>query len=342
MSLAELNKRAPFLAMIRGDGTGAVPCRVSINAVVYDADPQFFQAAAEQAPNVDVSHSRNPVRATDHTWRDAWGCLWHFPGDYLDGQVVQHPLADWAALGDYRLPDPADFTDWRQAAADAKQARAAGDVVRGRTEHGFLFLRLQYLRGFENFMIDLAEGRDHLCELRDMITDYWLDVVGRWIDLGVDYIDFGDDLGHQRALPISPATWRSFFKPAYAKLFALCRQAGVAVYLHTDGYIVDIIGDLIDCGVTILNPQDLVNALDNLRRLAWGKVCIDLDIDRQSVTVFGSPDQIDRHIRTCIETLGSPCGRLMLLYGAYPGTPRQNIAQVIASMEKYHRMWVGD
>ena len=119
----------------------------------------------------------------------------------------------------------------------------------------------------------------------------------------------------------------------------LARDRGVPVHLHTDGYIVDIIPDLIEIGVTDLNPQDLVNGLDNLERLAKGKVHISLDIDRQRITVFGTPEQIDVHIKTCIETLGSPTGGLSLVWGVYPGTPIENIEATVRAMEKYHDLW---
>ena len=132
----------------------------------------------------------------------------------------------------------------------------------------------------------------------------------------------------------------ALIKPAYAKLFAQVRSAGAKVYLHTDGYILDIIPDLIECGVTILNPQDLVNGLDQLAETAKGRVHIDLDIDRQSVTVFGTPLEIDAHIRRCVETLGSRDGGLSLVYGAYPGTPPENVAAVIRGMQVYSDMWM--
>ena len=215
-----------------------------------------------------------------------------------------------------------------------------GKLKSGFVEHGFLYLRLTYLRGFENFMVDVGEKRRELKELIRMVANYWCEVVKRWIDLGVEIIYFGDDLGHQNSLPISPSSWRELIKPPYKRIFSLCRENGVEVYLHTDGYIVDIIPDLIECGVSILNPKDLVNGLDNLRRLAKGKVCIDLDIDRQKITAFGDPDEIDLHILKCVKTLGSPTGGLMLIYGAYQGTPKENIAQVIISMERYHDWWV--
>ena len=51
-------------------------------------------------------------------------------------------------------------------------------------------------------------------------------------------------------------------------------------------------GDLLDCGVDVINVQDLVNGLDWLAETFASRVCIDLDLDRQRVTRFGSPDDM--------------------------------------------------
>jgi len=339
VALEEIRHRDGFLRLIRGQGSGIVRCLTCINGFLWDEDPKFYERLKEEAADVDVTASRLPEREKENFRRDAWGCLWHYPGRYLDGQAVEHPLDDWGKLKDFRVPSPDDYTQWAEAGKGIQEAKRNGTLAGGGVEHGFLYLKMTYLRGFQNFMIDLAERRDELYQLRDMIADYWVAVVKNWVELGVDIIRFGDDLGHQNALPMSPATWREFLKPAFRRIFEVCRGNNVEVFLHTDGYIVDVIADLIEIGVTILNPQDLVNGLDNLKRLAWGKVCIDLDVDRQKITVFGRPEEIDAHIENCIRTLGSPGGGLMLRYGAYPGTPRENAAQVVRSMQKHHRLW---
>jgi len=326
-------------AFLAGQGTGKVPCRVSVSGGVWRDNADFFEKLRGCAPDVSISAGLDPAREHKTVKTDEWGCEWHFPGDYLDGQVTGHPLADWDAWADYDLPDPATYCDWDAFARQAGRLRREGRTVWGDVEHGFLYLRMTYLRGFENFMIDLAERRGELWELRDRITELWCEVVRRYAEIGVDAISFGDDLGHQDTLPMSPALWRDLLKPAYARIYGLCRDAGIAVYMHTDGWIVDIIPDLIEAGVDILNPQDLVNGLDNLARLAKGRVAIDLDIDRQSVTVFGCPSEIDAHVRRCIETLGSPEGGLMLIWGVYPGTPKDNIAACVEAMQAYHDVW---
>ncbi len=327
------------LNVIRRTGNGIVPTRVAINPTIWNAASDYLAAICAEAPDVSVTISQDPRREQESEWTDPWGCRWHYPGHYLDGQVISHPLDDWSRWRDYTPPNPQDYTDWDRVREQVSLDRKEGQLTLGHVEHGFLYLRLTYLRGFENLMLDIATRRSELRELISVLTDYWAEVVRHWIEIGVDIIVFGDDLGHQNALPMHPDRWRELILPAYRHLFSLCREHGIQVYLHTDGYIVDIIPDLIAAGVTVLNPQDLVNGLEALKRLAWGKVGLDLDIDRQRITVFGRPDEIREHIANCIRTLGSPNGGLMLIYGAYPGTPAENVGAVISAMQEYHSWW---
>jgi hypothetical protein len=84
-----------------------------------------------------------------------------------------------------------------------------------------------------------------------------------------------------------------------------------------------------------LNLQDLVNGIDWIAARLKGRICIDLDIDRQSVTRFGDPGQIDALIREEVEKLGSPEGGLMLIYGLYPGVPLENVQALMDALERY-------
>lgn len=338
--MKEWEKREKFLKIIHRKGEGIIPPRVSIVASIYDNSPDFFENLRKECPDVSIGISRNPEREKENFIKDKWGCIWHFPGNYLDGQVVGHPLENWDAFESYVPPDPEENRDWEEEKKRIEKEKKEGKVSSAGVEHGFFYLLLTYLRGFNNFMLDIGLGEPRLKKLIELITDYWKKVVKKLIELKPDIIYFGDDLGHQNTLPIRPEKWRELIKPSYKEIFSICRKEGIDVYLHTDGYIVDIIPDLIEVGVTILNPQDIVNGIDNLEKYAKGKISIDLDIDRQKITPFGKPEEIDNHIKKCVEKLGSRNGGLLLLYGAYPGTPKENIAQVIKSMQKYYKFWV--
>ena len=66
-----------------------------------------------------------------------------------------------------------------------------------------------------------------------------------------------------------------------------------------------------------------------------GRICIDLDIDRQDVTRFGTPEEIDALIRDAVVKLGSREGGLMMIYGLYPGVPLENIKALMDALERY-------
>jgi len=333
-------KREEFLKIIQRKGEGIIPARVVINATIWENNLDFFEKIKNECLDIIINIDKNKEREKENFKQDQWGCIWHFPGNYLDGQVVEHPLSSWDLFENFIPPDPAKNRNWEKEKERIENEKKQGKFSSLGVEHGFFYLRLTYLRGFNNLMIDIGNKEPKLKELIKILTDYWIDVVNRLVELKPDMVSFGDDLGHQNALPISPQTWRQLIKPSYKEIFSICRENNIEVYLHTDGYIVDIIPDLIETGVTILNPQDIVNGLDNLEKLAKGKVSIDLDIDRQKITVFGKPKDIEKHIKNCIEKLGSKNGGLLLLYGAYPGTPKENVAAVIKAMQKYHNFWI--
>lgn len=246
----------------------------------------------------------------DHT--DEWGCVWTNIFEGAEAFVHGHPLPERDMINSLKAPAP-----------------GAG------LPHGFMFLRLTYLRGYEECMIDFAEEPPELQKLIDIVCGYNVsEVEGILKHHKPEIMYFGDDLGTQNALPISPTIWRRYLKPAFQRIYKPCKEAGVSVYMHTDGHIVPIIKDLIDCGVDVVNPQIGANGLDNLVRECKGKLCVNLDLDRQMFP-FATPEEIDRHIFDCIKALGAPEGGLWLIAECGPDVPLENIEAICNAFEKY-------
>lgn len=274
---------------------------------------------------------------------DRWGCTWVFPIPGMDGAVVGHPLEDLDDLAAFVPPEP-DIPVWTAEQYEAERKRVQAQKKRGRlvtagTEHGFLFLRHTYLRGFENAMLDYALDEPRLADIYRMILDYWMPFVRHHVKQGVDVMAFAEDLGTQEATIVSPEDFRRWIKPAYAELMKPCKDNGVLVYLHSDGKTLDILEDQIEAGVDIVNPQDLCNGIDNIKRRIKGKACIHLDIDRQFVVPKGSPRDVDDLIKEEIMELGSPEGGLMMVAGIYPPTPLENLDALCTAAEKYREYW---
>jgi uroporphyrinogen decarboxylase len=105
--------------------------------------------------------------------------------------------------------------------------------------------------------------------------------------------------------------------------------------MHSDGDIRMLVDDLIEGGVEVINLQDLVNGIDWIAAKLAGRICIDLDIDRQRITWDGRPGQIDALIREEVEKLRTPQGGLTMIYGLYPGVPLENVLALMDAMERY-------
>ena len=172
-------------------------------------------------------------------------------------------------------------------------------------------------------------------KLIEMVENFSLGIVQRYVDIGATVIRYPEDLGMQVGPMLSPEHFRRYIKPIYKNLMAPARNAGCLVHMHSDGDIRDLVDELVVSGVDALNLQDLVNGIDWIAANLKGRVCIDLDIDRQQITRFGIPEKIDELIREEVEKLGGPEGSLMMIYGLYPGVPLENIKAVMDAMERY-------
>ena len=312
--------------------------RTELEEVVL-AHPRIFPGYVRGAKDFD--EIPNPLYARGRHI-DCWGIVWDNIEHGLDSIPVVHPLADWGALASYRPPDPlrdGQFAprDWAAVARDLAAAKVNGDLARGNPlPHGFLYMLLFYLRGFENLMLDMAVDDPRLHRLIRIIEAYNVAVVRKTVELGAELIACGEDLGLQHGLPISPAMWRKYIKPTYEAMFGPCREAGLPVYLHTDGYILDIIPDLIEVGVRILNPQIRPNGVDGLQRMAKGKVCIHLDLDRQ-LFPFATPSEIEDHIGAMHEALALPQGGLMFHAECEPDVTLDRIDAICTVLERVCR-----
>jgi hypothetical protein len=276
----------------------------------------------------------------DKPYTDPWGCVWTTGYDGMVGVVTRHPLANWSALEGFRAPDP-NLTDgmfpkdWDALHAWAGQARSEGNIIRFELPHGHTYLRIQDLRGFENLVFDMMDEDPRLWRLLDIVEAFNHAILDRYLALAPDIMGIPEDLGTQDRLAISPKLWRKYIKPSYFRLTQKIKQCGVLVHEHSDGHILEIIDDLVEAGGDILNLQDLVNGIDNIVRCVKGRLAIDLDIDRQNITVSGSPRDIDDHIHECVAKLGSPEGGLSLFYQPWPPTSTRNMRAVFDALEKY-------
>lgn len=337
------------LRAIRFERPEYIPMIFWINPACWHHYPQdvLFELMAEHPllfPDFTSENKASPDLApwerAGTAYTDAWGCVWETTDDGITGAVTQHPLKDWDAFQSFTPLDPGHTNgmaaiDWAAIKGKILTAKADGKHGVGSLEHGHAFLRLSYLRGYENLLFDMADGDKRLRQLIEMVESFSVGIVQRYIDSGVAMMRYPEDLGMQLGPMLSPEQFKTYIKPLYEHVMAPAREAGCLIHMHSDGDIRELADDLVAGGVDALNLQDLVNGIDWIEANLKGRVCIDVDIDRQQITRFGTPEQIDELIRREVQQLGSPEGGLMMIYGLYPGVPPENVKALMDAMEKY-------
>ena len=339
-----------ILRAVRFERPDYIPMTFHINDACWQAYPQeaLFALMEEhsflfpgfKAPEGAFIPDFAPNARRDEPYTDPFGCVWETSTDGIVGSVHRHPLDDWNKLKNYAFPDSEKTDglfpiDWEVFEAGSAAKRAAGEMVYGDLRHGHTFLQLCDLRGYENLLMDMMDEEPLLDALTERLTQFNLAQIRHFIRAGVDMVRIPEDLGMQHGPMLRPEDFRRYIKPSYQRLMAPLRKEGIPIHMHSDGDIRLLCDDIIEGGVDVLNLQDLVNGTDWIASRFRGKTCIDLDIDRQKITPFGTPRQIDALIRDEVEKIGCRDGGLMMIYGLYPGVPLENVKALMDAMEKY-------
>lgn len=269
---------------------------------------------------------------------DNWGTVREFVLDEVDGMSKSFPLADWDVLKTYVPPDPLTKAerhprgDWevlrRECEEAAKNKRLTIYFI------GEFHERLYYLRGFDRYLMDLAEEPPQLVKLIEMVLSYNVRLIAKCLEYGVNVFVFHDDLGTQKQLMMSPSTFRKWLKAGYVRMWTPIKAAGQYVYLHSDGMICEILPDLIDIGLDIINPQVAVNGIDAIAEICRGRICVKANLDDQDIIPHGSPQEIREHVREVIIKLGSPQGGLGIEAKLIGPVPIENLDALFSSAEE--------
>ena len=265
---------------------------------------------------------------------DDFGTVWQVEWAGVCGIPVQWPISDLSRYDEYLWPK--DFSAGPPAGRQYS-GHMCGYDDRWYARGAWIttFEQLQQLRGMENLLVDIAAESKEFMRLLDDLLAFNLRWIDRWNKLEYDGLHFGDDWGTQRSLIIRPETWRRLFKPRYAEMFARTKAAGKNVWFHSDGFITDILGDLIEIGVDVINFQISVLGFDWTARNVRGRVAVRTDIDRQKVLPFGSPSQVKEEVQRTFEACGTTRGGIVACGEIGPDVPVANILAMYEAFREY-------
>lgn len=312
---------------------------VEVRFVGLDIPPE--RAAAEERRRHEAfgRYYRDlPAAATISEWGTA-----HVPGSLLHFTRIVPPMGSFATLSEFEeYPFPSFDEQWRLARAAARIRECHDrDLAVGGAMATTIFEVAWQMRGMDLLLLDLQLNPELATYLLDRVTDARRGMARFFAANDVDVLILGDDVSMQTGMMMSPATWRRWFKGRMALIIeeALAIKPGLPIFYHSDGNPEAIIPDLLEIGVTILNPVQ-PECLDPARvrqqygnRLAlWGT------IGTQTTLPFGTPDDVRLEVKTRVETVGRDGGLVLgPTHMIEPDVPWENIVALYEAIEEFGR-----
>ena len=300
--------------------------------------PDGFQGGIEQ----NVRNGR-----LWHDLKDEFGVVWSMPDDqmlYMD--ITHHPLAS-ATLQDvaeYPFPNGGDRSRFSGVREKALEIRKHTPYALSSGICGVTYETCWYMRGLEQWFIDMKRNPD-MCEaIIDRTSQFWVDwMMGFLAEVGdlLDVIMIGDDLAGQQGPLFSPAFYRRVVRPRQQRVIDSIRARTKAkIWYHTCGNCVEYIPDLIEMGIHALNPVQisapgmdpaLLKQRFGREITFWGGA-----IDSQHTLPFAAPEEVREEVRKNLEIL-KPGGGYVFnnVHNIQAGVPPENIVALFEAGHEY-------
>lgn len=244
--------------------------------------------------------------------------------------TTHFPLAGVKTIDDvkkgYQFPSP-DWFDYKSLKEQCEHYRDKALIF----GHEGPFQMVTFLMDMEEFFLLMVDYPDTAQYILDQMVNFELEYYRRCFEAAEGQLDIlrpHDDYGTQISLLFSPEMWRDFFAENTKKLTRLAHQYGAFYQQHSCGSVSPIISDLIDCGVDVLEPLQKVKGLypEELKARYDGQITFHGGIDTQSLLPYGTPEEVQKEVRTYMETLGTHGGYILMASQGFEGdVPLENI-----------------
>ncbi|MBS3764452.1 MAG: hypothetical protein KGZ25_14235, partial [Planctomycetes bacterium] len=138
----------------------------------------------------------------------------------------------------------------------------------------------------------------------------------------------GEDIGGKNSLLFSPEWLRQNFFPNLALNIEPLATANIKVIFHSDGYIMEILDDLVEMGIAGLNPIEPIAGMDikYLKKRYGERLILVGNVDSSHTLVRKKPRDVRRAVKDCIRA-ASPAGGHFIASSSEitPTTPLKNI-----------------
>jgi len=155
------------------------------------------------------------------------------------------------------------------------------------------------LMGFEGMCLALYDDPGLVEGVVERIGSFLFEVFKQAVGMpGVRAVWLADDLAHTEGFFFSPDFYRRVLFPWFRRYGEVAASRNLPLIYHCDGVLWDIIPDLVDCGITALQPIE-PKAMDIIEvKRKWGKhLALIGNIDLGGALARGTPQAVEAEVR---------------------------------------------
>jgi len=241
---------------------------------------------------------------------DEWGRILESRSDTKTTWWVEGSLKTLEDMERYIPPDPEEGERSEMIEKVLKPLRAEDAVILGQGHSGW-HMAFQ-VRGLEQLIIDMYREPELTQRFMEKIAKTCLGIIELMIDGGIEVLFLTDDYADSRTPLINGGLFRKFELPNMRRAIDLARDRRIPVLKHSDGNLYPILDDIVDTGITGLHPIE-PGAMDlhEVKERYGDRICILGNVDCRQVLPYGSPEEVRRDVRRCIDA-AAPGGGYIL------------------------------
>jgi len=275
-----------------------------------------------RAEDIDEEHIRDP-----------WGVT-YLLSPAGDSPVVAGPIRDAADLKGYKAPvtTEADLLSLAYGAAKIKGRRGVMLALRCPFR-----LSWSLLGGLKYILIAYRRNPKLAHDLMAMTTDHTIQTIEMGVKMGAEIIAMDGDLAYDSGPFMSPAQFKEFVVPYYARFVDVAHRLGVPIVKHSDGDLTKILPDIVSAGFDGVHPiQPQCMDLEAVKKEFGERVCLLGNVDCMYVLTRGTEAEVVADVRRALAA-GSTGGGYIITSSntIHPDVKPEHYITMVRAIHRY-------
>lgn len=261
------------------------------------------------------------------TFINEWGITYAYTEeDYptcIDSPIKEPEMADRITI-----PDPSASWRFRSLKEAVKRFKGKKAILFRLRDASSL---PRDLRSMTNIMMDYILNPDLVKKLVDISITYYTQMAYTAMELGADIFWTSDDYCDNRGPIMGPDPWKKFILPGLSQLIKSIKKEGYHFIKHNDGNINSILDEMVEAGITCIDPIDAEAGMDlkKIKDTYGNRIAIKGGVPVASVLTNGTEKDVVKNVKQCIVNGG--------IGGGYILSSSSDIISAV-NPENYHKM----